>query len=408
MLQLELEPIGGKSAAAQGPSQNDDLGRVRALGYSGGLLVTGTAQTDGGQKFFEIQRGDILVGLHVWPTTSLKGVSDILTRDDLSSLSPLKFYVIRLLSGSEKDTIITGRIAVRTPSPSGTRRRYGSRGEVSPEPTAEPRAANIPQDNWSAAASENEIKVLQDHIKTLQSQFARIDALYKTGSRGGNASTRALAAYELAVAKGELTLMQGQLDQAHKNFHEAQSLAEDALKAMTADYEAGNTTYDVMLLTSKNLADIKRRIIQLEQQRSSSNREAAVTSAGTRDNANSLSPASQSEAMPQANESISVLKKFVEREKQQYDRLTELAASNAVSAAEVATQKSNYEISRARLEQATRALEYHKAMIALAAADYETALEASKKAPGVVPESELRKLQLKVQAAEARYKELAE
>jgi hypothetical protein len=112
-------------------------------------------------------------------------------------------------------------------------------------------------------------------------------------------------------------------------------------------------------------------------------------------------------ATPQSNESISVLRKFVEREKQQYERLTELAANNVVSAAEVATQKSNYEISRARLEQATRALEYHKAMVALAAAEYETALQASK-TPGAVPESELRKLQLKVQAAEAKYKELAE
>jgi multidrug resistance efflux pump len=103
-----------------------------------------------------------------------------------------------------------------------------------------------------------------------------------------------------------------------------------------------------------------------------------------------------------------VLKKFVEREKQQYERLKELAANNAVSTAEVATQQSNYEISRARLEQAMRALEYHKAMVALAAAEYETALEASKKAPGAVTEFELRKLQLRVQAAEARFKELAE
>ena len=45
-----------------------------------------------------IQAGDILVGLHVWPTTSLKDVAEVLRRDDLAELNPLKFYAIRRLA----------------------------------------------------------------------------------------------------------------------------------------------------------------------------------------------------------------------------------------------------------------------------------------------------------------------
>ena len=39
--------------------------------------------------------GDILVGLHVWPTTSLRDVAGVLNRNDIARLSPLKFYVVR-------------------------------------------------------------------------------------------------------------------------------------------------------------------------------------------------------------------------------------------------------------------------------------------------------------------------
>ncbi len=426
MLELELEPISGSSAAAPGPSQNEDLRRVKALGYSGGVLVTGTAESDGGPKFFAIQRGDILVGLHVWPTTSLKEVAEILTRDDLADLNPLKFYVVRLLQGSDKDTVVSGRITVRTFQPAGDMRwpndsqaEHGGIGSHSTAAksdgerlgmvtAAEPPPVGGPSENQVASVSSDEIKVLEEHVKTLESQFQRLDALYKTGARGGSADNLALAAYELAAAKGELALLEGRLAQAMDSFNEARLYAEDAFKAFSAAYDTGGVTYDVVVLASKNLAKIKRRIIQLQNQKTDATRATALPTGGARDNAKPFGLARQPEATPQTNESISVLKKFVEREKQQYERLKELAANNAVSTAEVATQQSNYEISRARLEQAMRALEYHKAMVALAAAEYETALEASKKAPGAVTESELRKLQLKVQAAEARFKELAE
>jgi hypothetical protein len=423
MLQLELEPIAGGSAAAQGPGQDDNLRRVKALGYSGGLLVTGTSQPGGGVKnYFEVQRGDILVGLHVWPTTSLKEVADILTRDDLASLSPLKFYVVRADdSDAETGHVVTGRITVQTFQPPGDVRwrsdgqsmrggmgaqstvaRHGEKPDA--ETAAEPPPVRGAYPNEATSTSSDEIKVLEEHVKTLESQFKRLDALYKAGS--ASSVNRALGAYELASAQGELALAQRRTAEAIDRYKDAQLNAEKAYEAVNDEYNAGKTTYDAVVAAAKHLTDVKRKMIHLQHQRTDSTQTASLAAGGAREQApftNSIQPV----ATPQSNESISVLRKFVEREKQQYERLTELAANNVVSAAEVATQKSNYEISRARLEQATRALEYHKAMVALAAAEYETALQASK-TPGAVPESELRKLQLKVQAAEAKYKELAE
>jgi beta-lactamase regulating signal transducer with metallopeptidase domain len=101
-LQLELEPLG-----------DDDLKRVQALGSEGGVKVTGSSASGG------IRLDDILVGLHVWPTTSLNAVAEVLQRDDLAELSPLKFYIVRseMTGGSPDQPIIgdvveTGRISV--------------------------------------------------------------------------------------------------------------------------------------------------------------------------------------------------------------------------------------------------------------------------------------------------------
>jgi beta-lactamase regulating signal transducer with metallopeptidase domain len=105
----------------------EELERVKAKEYQGGLRVTSNMRTDGTAG--PMQAGDILVGLHVWPTESLTQVQEILTRLDMNDLSPLKFYVIRQrISGGygegmdamgnptapdpQLDELITGRIVV--------------------------------------------------------------------------------------------------------------------------------------------------------------------------------------------------------------------------------------------------------------------------------------------------------
>jgi beta-lactamase regulating signal transducer with metallopeptidase domain len=109
-LELELEPINA-----------GELQRVKAFGYDGGVRVAKPA----GHAEGLFQPGDILVGLHVWPTRTLKDVADVLNRDDLQELNPLKFYVVRpgrpqngFGSGPEEDAVITGRISPNESRPS--------------------------------------------------------------------------------------------------------------------------------------------------------------------------------------------------------------------------------------------------------------------------------------------------
>jgi len=144
-LNLELEPIGP-----------DDLKRVKALGYDGGVKIAHTTNLETNS----ILTGDILVGLHVWPTTSVKDVVDVLKRDDLAELNPLKFYVIRQDDGvrnvpgtsititndrqTGRDRVVTGRYSLyinnafgnaATPWKSDTSRRPPERQPFAPPPS---------------------------------------------------------------------------------------------------------------------------------------------------------------------------------------------------------------------------------------------------------------------------------
>jgi serine protease Do len=62
--------------------------------YRGGLRVT-AVRPDGPATDQGIRKGDVLVGMHVWQTVSLDNVSYILDRDDLETLQPLLFYILR-------------------------------------------------------------------------------------------------------------------------------------------------------------------------------------------------------------------------------------------------------------------------------------------------------------------------
>lgn len=62
--------------------------------YRGGMQVvdvlpSGPAQLKG------IRKGDILVGLHIWETTSEENVEYVLNHPQLRTLGPLKFYIVR-------------------------------------------------------------------------------------------------------------------------------------------------------------------------------------------------------------------------------------------------------------------------------------------------------------------------
>jgi beta-lactamase regulating signal transducer with metallopeptidase domain len=104
-----------------GPLDEEELKRVKALGYDGGLAVNFGQRT---QDPYSIHGGDILVGLHVWPTTSLQDVAELLNRGDIAGLSPFKFYVVRSegvsQTGTALDSVVTGRITVNLDAPGKT------------------------------------------------------------------------------------------------------------------------------------------------------------------------------------------------------------------------------------------------------------------------------------------------
>lgn len=71
----------------------DQFRRYRSR-YRGGLRVT-AVRSDSPAARQGIRRNDVLVGMHVWETVSLDHISYVLTRPELPSLDPLKFYILR-------------------------------------------------------------------------------------------------------------------------------------------------------------------------------------------------------------------------------------------------------------------------------------------------------------------------
>jgi serine protease Do len=65
--------------------------------YRGGLVVADVRPSSPAAEQ-GIRAGDVLVGMHIWETVSLENVSYILKRPDFSSLTPVKFFILR---GSE-------------------------------------------------------------------------------------------------------------------------------------------------------------------------------------------------------------------------------------------------------------------------------------------------------------------
>jgi beta-lactamase regulating signal transducer with metallopeptidase domain len=105
----------------------EELERVKAKGHQGGLRVTQTKAIAENQmaRADSWHSGDILVGLHIWPTESFEDVTEVLNRDDLDQLSPMKFYILRRERtggrggggfaggpGTGEDHVVTGRIEV--------------------------------------------------------------------------------------------------------------------------------------------------------------------------------------------------------------------------------------------------------------------------------------------------------
>lgn len=73
---------------------SEEFRKNRQTRYRGGLSVT-TVRPKSSAAGQGILPGDVLVGIHIWETISLENVTYILKRPDISSLSPMKFFILR-------------------------------------------------------------------------------------------------------------------------------------------------------------------------------------------------------------------------------------------------------------------------------------------------------------------------
>ena len=79
---MRLTPLGEDEKALVGPR------------YRGGMRVT-QVRANSLAAANGIQRGDILVGLHIWETVNSENVNYVLEHPQLRTFSPIKFYVLR-------------------------------------------------------------------------------------------------------------------------------------------------------------------------------------------------------------------------------------------------------------------------------------------------------------------------
>jgi beta-lactamase regulating signal transducer with metallopeptidase domain/multidrug resistance efflux pump len=253
------------------------------------------------------------------------------------------------------------------------------------------------------SVDSEEIDALREHVAFLEEQFKKQDALYRTGSRGGSADKRSITGYELAVAHADLAVAEGSRDKAIAFCEQAEKFADESLKNVTASYEAGRTPLESLLQTARNVSEIKRRLARIR--RASETSSAAVRPA---ERSVAMSELAQLASSSGPSPSIGMLQKLVARNKEDYDRLARLAQDKVVSASELSKSKTDYEYSVGTLQQAQHTLEYRRALVELARAEYEQAIAANKQAPNAVSAFELRRLKIMVTLAEAKLKEVAE
>jgi beta-lactamase regulating signal transducer with metallopeptidase domain len=264
-------------------------------------------------------------------------------------------------------------------------------------------AASANGANPQRSSSPAELDAMREHVKFLDERFKSVEALYQTSSRGGSADSRARTGYELAAAQADLAIAEGHREQAVAYCEQAEKYAEEALKAVTASYDSGRVSLDLLLQTAKFASESKRHLIRV--------REPQLTSAEppqqTVDNRSALKrELARQSSFSETNTSVSVWKKLTASRKQGYERMKLLADKKVVPAADLEMAKTDYEVCVAQYEHTFRTLKYAQLLVSLAETDYEEALAKNKAAPHSVSEFELKKLQIKVDLAKVKASEI--
>ena len=157
----------------------EELQQVREAGYEGGLRVAygmpagpfGLNDTTG-----RLMQSNLLVGLHVWPITSLEDVLKVLARDDLDELSPLKFYALRddtTKGGWNYEILVTGRIPLSLDQWKKQRQRTASdSASSSTKASVDKNSLELFQKtlNFQISALQNQIEQQQESMNPGPSQ----------------------------------------------------------------------------------------------------------------------------------------------------------------------------------------------------------------------------------------------
>jgi hypothetical protein len=118
----------------------------------------------------------------------------------------------------------------------------------------------------TGVASNEEVEVLREREKISEEQFRQIEKLYQNGERGGELDKYKMAAYEMVLAKSDLALAVGNREDAVAMLQQARSHAEEALKATQESYAANRVTFDLLQRATRNLADVKIKLIRLQKE----------------------------------------------------------------------------------------------------------------------------------------------
>ena len=83
LLGVELKPIAP-----------EEFRKTHQTRYHGGLSVA-AVRPNSPAAAQGIVPGDVLVGMHIWETVTIDNVAYVLKRPDLTSISPVKFFILR-------------------------------------------------------------------------------------------------------------------------------------------------------------------------------------------------------------------------------------------------------------------------------------------------------------------------
>ena len=191
----------------------EELARVKAQGYQGGLrLTTSSDALDASvvRNSLPLNKDDLLVGLHVWPTESLKQLNEILLRPDLDQLSPLKVYVLKRLSNRSKNgnvesgyNLYSGRIPIDVPAWRSL--KLQKQAEISRQDVGQ---EEIPIERARSSLAREKLETLHRQLQDeLSEQMDKFETLSKELGASNSASTTAV----LSMLANEVRLIQKQI-----------------------------------------------------------------------------------------------------------------------------------------------------------------------------------------------------